>query len=464
MTPATPPDAPDAAAVATEWPIGEAFVRTFAGMSRDALRARQEARFRAVMAFAWRVPFYRRLWSAAGLEPGDVRSLDDLPKLPTYTKADLMAAVEAHPPFGDFAGLDAYPPDDRPTVVLQATAGTTGRPQPVLWGPRGRTVHTRLLARALLFQGLTRADVVHSTFAHGLADAGHAVREAIHRWVGALLVTAGSAVETRSRTQVALMRDFRASVLLGPGDYLKRLADVARENGIAPGRDVPVRMISGQAPRDRDALSRAWGGAPVFDAYGVGDTGLVAAEGPERDGLHVAEDAHFLEILDPETGGPAEPGRTGRMVVTCLYRDDVFPVVRFDTQDLTRERTDPSPAGLVFRRIAGVLGRSDSMVKLRGVNVYPEAIGAILAERLPRFTGAFVCRIVRRDGHDAMIVLAEVEPEGAGASPAAVREELRARLGIDVGVELLAPGALEAFAGEPVRAGDPRVLDERIGR
>src|SRR5262249_51258330 len=156
----------------------------------------------------------------------------------------------------------------------------------------------------------------------------------------------------------------------------KRLAQVARDRGIEPGRDVRIRMISGHVGQeDRAAISAAWGGADVFDWYGVADTGIVAAEGPDHDGLYVWEDAHVVEVLDPETHAPRVDGEAGNICVTTLFKDAVYPIVRFDTNDVSAFVTTPSPAGFTLRRIRGFQGRSDQMVKLRGINVYPTAIG-----------------------------------------------------------------------------------------
>ena len=159
--------AADVPAIRRDYPIGDAFLRRFAGMSRDELRAVQARRLRGVLAFAWKVPFYRRLWGAAGIEPGDVRGLDDLAKLPTYSKSDLMESLEAHPPLGDFHGLDAHPPERRPQMVIQTTSGTTGKPQPLLFGPKSREIQNALLARVYMLQGMRRDDVVHSVYGFG---------------------------------------------------------------------------------------------------------------------------------------------------------------------------------------------------------------------------------------------------------------------------------------------------------
>jgi phenylacetate-CoA ligase len=140
-------DAADIPAIRRDYPIGDAFIRRFAGMSRDELRALQARRLKAVLAFAWNVPFYRRFWGAAGIDAEDVRGLDDLSKLPTYSKSDLMESPEAHPPPGDFHGLNTHSPERRPQIVIQTTSGTTGKPQPLHFGPKSREIQNALLAR-----------------------------------------------------------------------------------------------------------------------------------------------------------------------------------------------------------------------------------------------------------------------------------------------------------------------------
>lgn len=447
----------------SEYPIGPAFLDTFTRRSRDELRAAQERRFRAVMDRAWRVPFYRRRWEAAGLAPGDVGTLDDCVKLPRYSKADLMESVAAHPPFGDYHGVDSYPPDARPPVVLHTTSGTTGRPQPILWGPKGREMQNLMLARAYRLQGMRDDDVVHSVYGHGLVNGGHYVRETVMHFTRALFVSAGTGHETRSRTQVELMRDLRATVIVGFADYIRHLADVACDAGLAPDRDLRIRMISCHLGREsRAALSEAWGGAEVFDWYGVADTGTVAAEGPDHAGLYLMEDAHWVEILDPDTGLAAPDGTPGNLCVTSLFKDDVFPVVRFDTQDLAALVPGASPLGLGLRRIGGILGRSDNMVKLRGINVYPTAVGETLREA-PETTGEFLCRLDRVDEREELTVLVEVraDPRAWPALSTSLRDLLRRRLGVDLPVEAVAPGSLAPLTGIESRQKPVRLLDNR---
>jgi phenylacetate-CoA ligase len=450
--------AADPAAIARDYPP----LAELRGLSRDELRARQEERFRKVMAFAWRVPFYRRLWGKAGAEPGDVRTLEDLPKLPAYDKADLMAAVAAHPPFGDFHGQDCHPDGLRPQIILQTTSGTTGTPQPLLFGPRSREVQNRLLARAYTLMGMTREDVVHSVYGHGMVNGGHYVREAVLHWVGALFLSAGTGIETRSAQQVRLMAQFRATCLVGFADYIRRLAEVAREEGFAPGRDIPIRLICAHLGSETHAsLSAAWGGATVYDWYGVGDTGIIASEGPDRAGMHVQEDAHWLEIADPDTGRPVPPGTPGDMICTCLFKDDIFPIIRFNTHDVTEELAGENPLGLPFRRIRGFLGRSDNMVKLRGINLFPTGIGAILAEARPDSTGEFLCRVRRAGGRDEMVVALEVRGPAEEAERLALEALLRTRLGVEIAVELVPPGSLAPFTQVDQRQKPIRLIDER---
>ena len=445
-----------------DFPIGEAFVPTFVALSRDELRARQETQFHRLMQRVWQIPFYQRLYGRQGIEPGDIWGVDDLSKLPVFSKTDLMQSIEAYPPYGDFHGVT---PGDGQRVVLHTTSGTTGTPQVLLFGPKSREIQNLLLARAYLLQGLRPDDVVHSVYGFGMINGGHYIRETILHWTQAMLLPAGTGVETPSLQQVSLMRDFGVTFIVGFADYLKRLADVARDNGIVPGEDIPVRTISGHLGReDREALSAAWGGAELFDWYGVGDTGIVAAEGPDHAGLYVMEDAHVLELLDVDTGSPVAEGEPGDMVVTVLFKDDVYPIVRFNTHDVSALETSPSPLGLPLRRIRGFLGRSDQMIKVRGINIFPQAIGPLLQDR-PEFTGEFICRAARdASGRESLTVFAEVSaPTDAYPHLIADYEAvLKTRLGITVQAELTPPGALSHLTGVETRQKPLRLLDTRF--
>lgn len=429
-------------AMISEYGRPETFVDEIARMPREKLRALQNERFLKVVAFAWKIPFYKRHWGSVGIMPGDIQSVDDIGKLPPYSKEDLMAAVEAHPPIGDFHGLDTYAEEDRPPLVFQTTSGTTGRPQPLLFGPKSREIQNLLLARLYAMQGIRRNDVMHSVYGHGMVNGGHYVREAVLHWTGAQLLTAGTGIETRSANQVNLMKDFGVTAIIGFGDYITYLAGVARKEGLEPGRDINIRVISGHMGAEaRETISKAWGGAEVYDWYGVGDTGAIAGEGPDHAGMYVQEDAQFLEILDVETGALLPDGESGNMVVTCLYKDDVFPIIRFNTHDVSAFHTDPSPSDFTLRRIVGFQGRSDNMVKLRGINIYPTSLGVILTESDPELLNDYVCIVTCCDGRDEMVL--HIETMGDVDREVSTYEELlKQRLGVGIGVELAAPGAL----------------------
>jgi phenylacetate-CoA ligase len=345
---------------------------------------------------------------------------------------------------------------------MQTTSGTTGKPQPLLYGPKSREIQNALLARIYLLQGMRRDDVVHSVYGFGMVNGGHYVRETILHWIGARLLSAGTGVETRSAQQVMLMRDFGATVLTGFGDFVKRLAEVARENGLEPGQDIKLRMITGHlGPEGSGPMSEAWGGCAVYDWYGVGDTGIIAGEGPDQSGMYVLEDAQYLELVDGETGRPVEGDQPGDMVCTCLFKDDIFPIIRFNTHDVTEEVRGASPIGLPFRRILGFRGRSDNMVKLRGINVYPSGIGAILTAEGRNFAGEFICELDRAGIRDEMTVRTEIRGAASQGMQAEYEQLLRARLGVEVRVTLEVPGALAAMTGIESRQKPIRLIDKR---
>lgn len=432
-------DALDHKALISEFPIQD-FLKTYKRMSRDELRSQQEARFAKLMSAAWKVPFYQRHWGNTGVESGDIRGLDDLPKLPTYSKSDLMRSVEEHPPLGDFHGMNAGGSGQGLPLIFHTTSGTTGKPQPLLWGPKSREVQNILLARIYHLQGITSEDVIHSVYGFGLVNGGHYIREAIQHWIGAQVLTAGTGAETRSAQQVQMMRDFGATAIVGFGDYIRHLADVALEEGIQPGKDIRIRTISGHiGSESTDDLAAKWGAEQVFDWYGVGDTGLIAGQGPDQSGMHIMEDAQFVELLDPDTHQPVADGDVGDLVCTCLYKDDIYPVIRFQTQDLTRILPSENPLDIPFRRMAGHMGRSDNMVKLRGVNVYPQGVGALLSAQFKETNGEYICLVAEDDGRTEMTVKVEVTNRADGLS-ARMEEFLKSRLGVQIRVEPVAPG------------------------
>ncbi|MCC5980085.1 MAG: hypothetical protein JJU26_00020 [Oceanicaulis sp.] len=449
-------------AVRADFPVGDDFTRFVTSISRDELRARQEKLFARCVTRAWATPFYQRLWGQAGIEPGDIKGLETLPSLPSFDKQDIMDSIALKPPFGDFGGFESYGAGERPPVVMHTTSGTTGTPQVLLFGAKSREIQNLLLGRLYRFQGLRPDDVVHSVYGHGMINGGHYVREAVIHWTSAIFMSAGTGVETRSARQVELMRDFGATVIVGFADYIKKLSQVAVEQGIDPVRDLNIRMISGHLGReDKEALSRAWGGAECFDWYGVGDTGVIAGEGPDRDGLYVMEDAQYLEVADIETGKPVADGQSGDMICTCLYKDDIYPIIRFNTHDVTRVITGKSSINCTFKRIEGFLGRSDNMVKIRGINIFPQAIGPLI-EEISAFNGEFICKARREaDGREIFTVAVEVREQPQGLKDA-IGDLLKRKIGIEVEVELSAPGGLAELTQTEVRQKPIRLIDSRF--
>ena len=441
----------DARQMLADYPVGQEFVDRYTRMSRDELNALQNERFLKLMKRGWEIPFYQRLWGTKGIEPGDIRSLEDITLLPVYDKSDLMASVNEHPPYGDFDGRGDTP------VVFHTTSGTTGRPQPLMFGPKGREITNLLVGRMYRWMGLGRQDVVQSVYGHGMINGGHYIREAVTHYTNSLFLSAGTGIETRSTNQVNTMADFGVTCMVGFVDYIRKLAEVAEAEKLFDR--INLRMIIGHlGTEDRASTEAAWRGAKAYDWYGVGDTGTIAGEGPERDGLYVWEDAQYLELLDVDTGAPVAPGQTGDMVVTCLFKDDIAPCIRFNTHDVTEELLGANQTGMVFKRISGFKGRSDNMVKLRGINIFPHAVGAIIENRAD-LTGEYVCHVVRdASGRDEMLV--RLESRG-GSEATEIAALLRKGIGIEVGVELVGPGETAVETQIDSRQKPIRLIDRR---
>jgi phenylacetate-CoA ligase len=406
-----------------DYPVGDAFTARYRSISRDELTALQDARFQKLMARGWQIPFYQRLWGAAGIEAGDIRGLADITKLPVYDKSDLMASVNAHPPYGDFDGRGSDP------VVFHTTSGTTGRPQPLMFGPKGREITNLLVGRMYRWMGLSGDDVVQSVYGHGMINGGHYIREAVTHFTNALFLSAGTGIETRSINQVNLLADFGVTAMVGFVDYIRKLAEVAEAEGLFDR--IKLKMIIGHlGTEDRAATEAAWHGAKAFDWYGVGDTGSIAGEGPDRDGLYVWEDAQYLELLDVDDGHAVAPGDTGDMVVTCLFKDDIAPCIRFNTHDITHELDGRGELG--FKRIEN---RAD-------------------------LTGEYVCRLVRDPAtqRDDMTVMLESR---GGSDAGQLAALLRQGLNVEVAVELCEPGGTAALTQIDVRQKPIRLIDER---
>ena len=342
-------------------------------LSRDELRARQEKRFLVTIARGWEIPFFQRHWRQAGMEPGDIRGLDDLPKIPPYTVHHIRDSIERNPPFGDFMGIS--PADGGTTpLVLQTSGGTTGLPRPMLYAPqRPRDDgHPR------------RAPSVHAGRAARRHDPGHvfagAVERRLRRARGDLEILGRGAGDDRQRrvdADAAADRDHQAwgiTVILGFPSYLRHMALVARDEMNIDPRSLGVRLLGSHlGQEDRRQIEELWG-APCFDAYGTNESGMMAAECQHKSGMHIQEDAVHLEIADPETGRILPDGEKGTVYITTFYRHGA-PQIRFNVNDISAMVPGTCACGSTLRRMDRIFGRNDNMIKLRGVNVFPEAIG-----------------------------------------------------------------------------------------
>lgn len=448
--------------LARDYPPPPDCFRTTFRMPRGELRALQERRFLETVRRGWEIPFFQRHWRNAGMEPGDVRSLDDLQKIPPYTVHDIRQSIERNPPFGDFMGVS---PEDgkRMPLVLQTSGGTTGLPRPMLYAPQDRETMAILGGRRFALHGICPGDLVLVTYALGLSNGGMAPREALWRYTGAVPVMTGSGATTPTRRQIELIKAWKVNVILGFPAYLRHMALVARDEMGIDVRSLGVRLIGTHiGMEDRTRIEALWG-APCFDMYGTHESGMMAAECRHQTGMHVQEDAFILEIADPESGRILPDGERGTIYITTLYKWGA-PQIRFNVNDISAYATGNCPCGSTMRRLQRIFGRNDNMVKLRGVNVFPEAVGAVVAEDL-RTNGEYYCVVDRvgEAGTDEMTVMVEARDSASDRSVMKTDLERRMKevLGVRVAVELHEKGALDRYTGTSQTSKVKRLLDRR---
>jgi phenylacetate-CoA ligase len=253
------------------------------------------------MARGWEIPFFQLHWDRAGMEPGDIRSLEDLVKVPPYDVHDIRASIERNPPYGDFMGMS---PEDgkRFPMVLQTSGGTTGLPRPMLYSPIDRETMAILGGRRFALHGIRPGDMVLVAYALGLSNGAMAPRESLWRYTGAVPVMTGGGATTPTRRQIELIKAWKINVVLSFPTYLRHMALVARDELGIDVRTLGIRTIGTHiGMEDRAKLEAMWN-APCHDMYGTHESGMMAAECVHRTGMHVQEDAFVLEIADPETG------------------------------------------------------------------------------------------------------------------------------------------------------------------
>jgi phenylacetate-CoA ligase len=455
-----------------EYPVPDVYERTVYKWPRERYREFQNRRFLRLLDIGWQNEFYRRRWRAAGLEPGDVTSIDDIAKLPFYTSDDVKTDQAENPPFGHVHGAGKALLKQMPMKV-QTSGGTTGKPRATLYGVTDWEMNGLTQARAMYIQGVRPGDVVQIPATCSLANLGWCVYKGCHDYLGVLPVTTGSGIVTSSRRQLETAFDWGTNVWCSFPEYMTQLAKVCRDELGRDIRELKTKSIHSFLGPDvddtlRKQLEELWG-CHVYDLYGTNEMGSAGFECRHKNGLHVMEDCIYLEIVDVETGEPVASGTTGNMVVTILHRD-LPPVIRYNVRDLARiKSSDTCECGSSFRRMDKFLGRSDDMVKLRGVNVYPMAcLPAIKSD--PRTTGEWVCVVDRfeRDGviRDEMTVRAEVQR--AAPSAEGLKEHLEKRLqgdlGVKVAVELVPEGSLAEVANLGREGKAKRLLDRRFAK
>ncbi|MEU0050500.1 phenylacetate--CoA ligase PaaK [Streptomyces sp. NPDC006309] len=416
----------------------------------EELRALQLERLRASLRHAYEhVPFYRESFDRAGVRPEDCRSLADLARFPFTTKSDLRENY----PFGMFAV-----PRER-IRRLHASSGTTGRPTVVGYTDNDLFMWADMVARSIRAAGGRPGDVVHVAYGYGLFTGGLGAHYGAER-LGCTVVPASGGMTAR---QVQLIRDLEPSVIMVTPSYMLTLLDEFERQGVDP-RGTSLRVgVFGAEPwteQMRREIEERFA-IDAVDIYGLSEVigpGVAQECAQTKDGLHVWEDHFYPEVVDPVTGEVLPEGERGELVFTSLTKE-AMPVVRYRTRDLTRLL--PGTAR-VFRRMEKVTGRSDDMVILRGVNLFPTQIEEIVL-RTPGVAPHFQLRLTREGRLDALTVRAEARP---GATPevrdAAARSivaAVRDGVGVSVGVEIVEPESLERSVGKIRRIVDLRPRD-----
>ncbi|GAA2379458.1 phenylacetate--CoA ligase PaaK [Dactylosporangium salmoneum] len=415
--------------------------------SRDELTALQLARLRGTLAHAYdNVPHYREAFAAHGVHPSDLTDLSDISRFPLTTKDDLRANY----PFGMFAV-----PRER-VLRLHASSGTTGRPTVVGYTAADLDTWASLMARSIRASGGRPGDIVHVAYGYGLFTGGLGAHYGAER-LGCTVVPVSGGMTER---QAMLIRDFRPDVIMVTPSYLLAIVDEMERQGLDPRASSLQVGILGAEPWTEDMRLEI---ETRLDMHAVDVYGLSEVMGPgvanecaeTKDGLTIWEDHFYPEIVDPDTGEVLPEGARGELVITSLTKE-AMPVIRYRTRDLTRLL--PGTAR-TMRRLEKITGRSDDMMIVRGVNVFPTQIEELLL-REPALSPHFQCVLTRRDRLDALTVRVEHRPD---ATPSAARDAadalqraVKGAVGVTIAVEVLAPGTVERSAGKMRRVIDNR--------
>ena len=419
--------------------------------SIDELRALQLARLKSALHTCYeRVPHYRRKFDAAGVHPSDLKQLDDLARFPFTSKDDLRQNY----PFGMFA----VPMDE--IVRIHASSGTTGKPTVVGYTRGDIETWSGLMARSIRAAGGRSTDKIHVAYGYGLFTGGLGAHYG-GEYLGAAVIPASGGFTER---QVQLINDFKPDIIMVTPSYMLAIADEFERQGL-DARASSLRIgIFGAEPWTEAMRAEIEGrmGLAALDIYGLSEV-MGPGVGQEcietKDGLTLWEDHFYPEIIDPVTAQPLAAGEVGELVLTTLTKE-AMPVVRYRTRDLTRLL--PGTAR-TMRRMERVRGRSDDMLIIRGVNVFPSQIEAVLAQE-KRLAPHYMLELRRPDRLDELDVVVETRPTPGGKLQAEELAELerkaehliKAYVGVTTSVRVVEPGTIERSQGKAKRVLDLR--------
>ena len=421
-------------------------------MDREELAALQLRRLQMTVAWTYeRVPYYRAKLDELGMKPRDIGSHDDIRRLPFTDKSALRDTY----PFGMFA----VPLDE--VVRVHSSSGTTGKPIVVGYTRGDINTWTELTARVGAAAGVTRGDLVDMSFLYGMFTGGWGMHYGLER-IGATIIPAGSGNTER---HIMMMQDFGTTVLVSTPSYALYLAEVGEQLGV-DFSTLPIRLglFGGEpcsAAAKREIERRL--GITATDNYGLSEVmgPGVSGECACQNGLHIAEDHVLWELVDPATGEPVGPGEQGEIVFTTLTKE-AFPVLRYRTHDLTTVTTERCECGRTLARMERVRARTDDMLIIRGVNVFPSQIEDVLF-RIEGISPHYLIVVDRKKGLDDLELRLEVADEVFSdimadmvAFQNNVADRLQTVLGLRAKITLVEPGSIERSAGK-----SQRVLDRR---
>jgi len=423
-------------------------------MNREELEQLQLERLQSTLNRVYaHVPFYRQKFDALGITPEDVGSLADLAHLPFTTKEDLRVNY----PYGLFAV------PMREVVRIHASSGTTGAVTVVGYTRNDIRTWSNLVARILTAGGVTKDDVVQIAFGYGLFTGAFGLHYGAER-IGASVIPASSGNTER---QIQIMKDFKTTALVSTPSYALLVGETMREMGI-PVSALSLRFgLFGAEPWSDAMRQEIEGrlGIVATDNYGLSEVigPGVSGECQERQGLHINEDHFLVEVIDPEKLRPVPPGETGELVITALTKE-AFPMIRYRTRDLTSLLPGPCPCGRTGRRMSRVTGRTDDMLIIKGVNVFPSQIENVLFE-IEGTEPHYQIVIDRKGAMDEATVLVEAgesiffdQMRRQGEMVDRIRKRLAHELGISVVVKLVETKTLGRSEGKAKRVVDLRKL------